>query len=128
MNRRVTVVGGGLAGSEAAWQLARRGIEVLLLEMRPLRTTPAHTTEMLAEVVCSNSFGADGAASPAGILKNELRRLNRVSLCADESRVPAGKALAVGGKSSRERSRNGSNRFRRSPFAGRSASPCPKDR
>ena len=64
MNRRVTVVGGGLAGSEAAWQLARRGIEVLLLEMRPLRTTPAHTTEMLAEVVCSNSFGADGAASP----------------------------------------------------------------
>ena len=96
MNRRVTVVGGGLAGSEAAWQLARRGIEVLLLEMRPLRTTPAHTTEMLAEVVCSNSFGADGAASPAGILKNELRRLDSLILsCADESRVPAGKALAV---------------------------------
>jgi len=96
MNRRVTVVGGGLAGSEAAWQLARRGIDVLLLEMPPLRTTPAHSTEMLAEVVCSNSFGADGPASPAGILKNELRRLDSLILsCADESRVPAGKALAV---------------------------------
>lgn len=96
MNKRVTVVGGGLAGSEAAWQLARRGIDVLLLEMRPLRTTPAHSTEMLAEIVCSNSLGTDAAASPAGSLKNELRRLDSlILLCADESRVPAGKALAV---------------------------------
>jgi methylenetetrahydrofolate--tRNA-(uracil-5-)-methyltransferase len=94
--QRVTVVGGGLAGSEAAWQLARRGIPVLLMEMRPGKTTPAHSTERLAEVVCSNSFGADGAASPAGILKNELRRLGSLVLaCADEARVPAGKALAV---------------------------------
>lgn len=92
----VTIVGGGLAGSEAAWQLARRGIPVLLYEMRPGAMTPAHRTGGLAEVVCSNSFGADGPSSPAGILKEELRRLGSLILhCADLSRVPAGKALAV---------------------------------
>ena len=96
MSSRVSIVGGGLAGSEAAWQLARRGISVDLFEMRPDRTTPAHTTGLLAEIVCSNSLGADGPSSPAGILKDELRRLDSLIIsCADESRVPAGKALAV---------------------------------
>ncbi|NLB83916.1 MAG: methylenetetrahydrofolate--tRNA-(uracil(54)-C(5))-methyltransferase (FADH(2)-oxidizing) TrmFO [Synergistaceae bacterium] len=92
----VSVVGGGLAGSEAAWQLAERGIPVTLFEMRPLNTTPAHSTDRLAEIVCSNSFGADSQSSPAGILKRELRRMGSLILrCADESSLPAGKALAV---------------------------------
>ena len=95
-DRPVEVIGGGLAGSEAAWQLSRRGIPVVLHEMRPIVTTPAHITGKLAEVVCSNSFGADSTSSPAGILKSELRRLESVILsCADMARVPAGKALAV---------------------------------
>lgn len=92
----VTIIGGGLAGSEAAWQLAGRGIPVRLYEMRPHTMTPAHRTDRLAEIVCSNSLGADGTSSPAGILKRELRSLGSLILrCADESRVPAGKALAV---------------------------------
>ena len=96
MSSLVSIVGGGLAGAEAAWQLARRGIPVDLYEMRPEKTTPAHTTGLLAEIVCSNSLGADGPTSPAGILKEELRRLDSLILsCADDSRVPAGKALAV---------------------------------
>lgn len=65
MSNSVAVVGGGLAGAEAAWQLARRGIDVVLYEMRPGKTTPAHTTGLLAEIVCSNSLGADAPASPA---------------------------------------------------------------
>lgn len=90
------VIGGGLAGSEAAWVLASRGVRVTLHEMRPLSTTPAHRTGLLAEVVCSNSFGADGPSSPAGILKQELRQLGSLVMsCADRARVPAGKALAV---------------------------------
>ena len=92
----VSIIGGGLAGADAAWALASRGIKVVLYEMRPLSTTPAHRTDLLAEVVCSNSFGADSPSSPAGILKNELRRLGSLVMkCADKSRVPAGKALAV---------------------------------
>jgi methylenetetrahydrofolate--tRNA-(uracil-5-)-methyltransferase len=95
-DRTVSVVGGGLAGSEAAWMLACRGIPVTLYEMRPQATTPAHRTDGLAEVVCSNSFGADSTTSPAGILKEELRGLGSLILkCADAARVPAGKALAV---------------------------------
>lgn len=95
-DRSVTVIGGGLAGSEAAWQLASRGIFVRLYEMRPGNSTPAHNTGELAEVVCSNSFGADSTSSPAGILKRELRRLGSLVLrCADRAKVPAGKALAV---------------------------------
>ena len=74
-DRSVSIVGGGLAGSEAAWMLAARGIPVTLYEMRPQATTPAHRTDGLAEVVCSNSFGADSTTSPAGILKEELRAL-----------------------------------------------------
>lgn len=92
----VNVVGGGLAGVEAAWQLARRGIDVTLYEMRPLKNTPAHGTELLGELVCSNSLGADQPTSAGGILKDELRLLGSLVLSAAEgSRVPAGKALAV---------------------------------
>ena len=90
------VVGGGLAGCEAAWQLAERGLPVRLSEMRPLATTPAHTTDRLAEVVCSNSFGAEGETAAAGILKAELALFGSLILdCAHASRVPAGGALAV---------------------------------
>ena len=91
------VVGGGLAGSEAAWQAAERGLDVVLWEMRPERTTPAHVTSNLAELVCSNSLGSDLPDRASGLLKNELRRLESLILaCADEARVPAGGALAVG--------------------------------
>ena len=92
----VMVVGGGLSGAEAAWQLASRGIPVRLFEMRPGVTTPAHTTDLLAELVCSNSLGADQTTSPAGILKAELETLGSlVMACARRHRVPAGRALAV---------------------------------
>ncbi len=92
----VTVVGGGLAGCEAAWQLARAGAEVALVEMKPARLSPAHATPLLAELVCSNSLRSDDAATPAGLLKAELRRLGSLIIeCADATRVPAGDALAV---------------------------------
>ena len=90
------VVGGGLAGCEAAWQAANRGVKVTLFEMRPARMTPAHVTEHLAELVCSNSLGSDLPDRAAGILKRELRRLGSLIMrCADETAVPAGGALAV---------------------------------
>lgn len=93
----LNIVGGGLAGSEAAWQAAERGINVVLWEMRPVSTTPAHLTEKLAELVCSNSLGSDLPDRASGLLKNELRRMDSLIMaCADESRVPAGGALAVG--------------------------------
>jgi methylenetetrahydrofolate--tRNA-(uracil-5-)-methyltransferase len=92
----VRVVGAGLAGSEAAWQLARRGHRVELQEMRPLRLTPAHTTADAAEMVCSNSFKSDDPFSATGILKAELERLDSLVLrCARATRVPAGNSLAV---------------------------------
>lgn len=92
----VAVVGGGLAGSEAAWQAAERGVDVVLYEMRPHMTTPAHTGGQLAELVCSNSLGSDLADRAAGVLKAELRCLSSLLLsCADQARVPAGGALAV---------------------------------
>ncbi len=92
----VTVVGGGLAGSEAAWALAERGIPVLLREMRPVVRTPAHQTEQLAELVCSNSFKSTELTNAHGELKAELRALGSLLLpAADEARVPAGAALAV---------------------------------
>lgn len=92
----VTVVGGGLAGSEAAWALAERGIPVLLREMRPVVRTPAHETEQLAELVCSNSFKSTELTNAHGELKAELRALGSLLLpAADEARVPAGAALAV---------------------------------
>lgn len=92
----VTVVGGGLAGSECALQLARRGVRVRLFEMRPLVSSPAHHTANLAELVCSNSFKATRLDSAAGLLKEELRRMGSCLLsCAEKASVPAGGALAV---------------------------------
>jgi len=92
----IVVIGGGLAGCEAAWQLAERGFCVRLFEMRPFVQTPAHSTAMLAEVVCSNSFGGEGDTGAAGILKAELELGRSLILeCAHKSRVPAGGALAV---------------------------------
>lgn len=92
----VTVIGGGLAGSEAAWQLAQRGVRVTLFEMRPLRMTPAHQSDRLAELVCSNSLGSDLPDRAPGVLKRELRRLGSLLMaCADRAVVPAGGALAV---------------------------------
>jgi methylenetetrahydrofolate--tRNA-(uracil-5-)-methyltransferase len=92
----VTVVGGGLAGCEAAWALAERGVQVVLIEMRPGRRTPAHQTDRLAELVCSNSFKSLELTNAHGLLKAELARLGSLLLrVAEESRVPAGAALAV---------------------------------
>lgn len=90
------VIGGGLAGSEAAWQAAERGLRVDLYEMRPLHQTPAHVSEYLAELVCSNSLGSNLRDRAPGLLKEELRRLKSLVLvCADATAVPAGGALAV---------------------------------
>ena len=92
----VIVVGGGLAGSEAAWQLAERGHQVLLHEMRPVRGTPAHKTDRLAELVCSNTFKSTEVSNAHGLLKAEMRVLGSMILqAADEARVAAGSALAV---------------------------------
>lgn len=96
MNRVVTVVGGGLAGSEAAWQIARQGGKARLYEMRPGRNTPAHRTDRLAEIVCSNSLKSDQPYNASWLLKEELRRLGSILIqVADSVRVPAGGALAV---------------------------------
>src|SRR3954464_3036431 len=93
---RVTVVGGGLAGSEAAWQAASRGVPVVLHEMRPVKPTAVHKTDGLAELVCSNSFRGDKLDNAVGLLKEEMRRLGSLVMrAADETRVPAGAALAV---------------------------------
>src|SRR4030081_908464 len=93
----VRIVGAGLAGSEAAWQVARSGVRVILHEMRPDRMTEAHRTDGLAELVCSNSFRSDDAANNAvGLLHAEMRRLGSLIMCAaDANQVPAGGALAV---------------------------------
>ena len=101
MNNRqhapVHIIGGGLAGSEAAWQIARAGSPAILHEMRPVRSTDAHVTDGLAELVCSNSLRSDDAeASAVGLLHAEMRRCDSLILrCADATRVPAGGALAV---------------------------------
>ncbi|WP_414859270.1 methylenetetrahydrofolate--tRNA-(uracil(54)-C(5))-methyltransferase (FADH(2)-oxidizing) TrmFO [Paenibacillus haidiansis] len=93
---RVTVIGAGLAGSEAAWQLASRGVPVTLYEMRPVVKTPAHHTDKFAELVCSNSLRANGLTNAVGVLKEEMRMLNSLVLgAADRNAVPAGGALAV---------------------------------
>ena len=92
----VTVIGGGLAGSECAWQLAERGHQVTLIEMKPAALSPAHQTPLLCELVCSNSLRSDDPAAPAGLLKQELRRMGSMVIgAADKHRVPAGSALAV---------------------------------
>src|SRR6478736_6630927 len=93
---RVTIIGAGLAGSEAAWQCARRGVAVELCEMRPVRSTPAHQTSDFAELVCSNSLKSDSENSAPWLLKEEMRRAGSLLLeCARECAVPAGHALAV---------------------------------
>ncbi len=95
-NKSMIVIGGGLAGAEAAWQAAERGVRVTLYEMRPAVMTPAHQSPLLAELVCSNSLGSNLVDRAAGLLKEELRLLNSVIIeCADQHAVPAGRALAV---------------------------------
>ena len=92
----VNVIGGGLAGCEAAWQIAERGIKVKLYDMKPQKFSPAHKSEDLCELVCSNSFKAERVDSAAGLLKEELRRMHSLAVeCADKCKVPAGGALAV---------------------------------
>jgi methylenetetrahydrofolate--tRNA-(uracil-5-)-methyltransferase len=92
----IRIIGGGLAGSEAAWQAASRGVRVTLHEMRPVRPTLVHKTDKFAELVCSNSFRGDKLDNAVGLLKEEMRRLGSLVMrAADESRVPAGAALAV---------------------------------
>ena len=92
----VTIVGGGMAGSEAAWQLAEAGLRVALVEMKPSAMSPAHQSPLLGELVCSNSLRSDDPVAPAGLLKHELRRCGSMVIsCADQHRVPAGQALAV---------------------------------
>lgn len=96
MVKTVNVIGAGLAGSEAAWQLAQAGVPVDLYEMRPVQSTPAHKTEKFAELVCSNSLRGNSLTNAVGVLKEEMRRLNSVVIhSADETAVPAGGALAV---------------------------------
>ncbi|MGM9521619.1 MAG: methylenetetrahydrofolate--tRNA-(uracil(54)-C(5))-methyltransferase (FADH(2)-oxidizing) TrmFO [Oscillospiraceae bacterium] len=92
----VTVIGAGLAGCEAAWQMAQRGINVTLYEMKPGRRSPAHVSDNFAELVCSNSLRSDELTNAVGLLKEEMRRLGSIIMrCADEHKVPAGGALAV---------------------------------
>src|SRR5688500_11482099 len=92
----IHIIGGGLAGSEAAWQAASRGVRVTLHEMRPVRATAVHKTSRLAELVCSNSFRGDKLDNAVGLLKEEMRRLGSLVMrMADAHRVPAGAALAV---------------------------------
>lgn len=92
----VNVIGAGLAGSEAAWQIAKRGVKVRLYEMRPVKQTPAHHTDKFAELVCSNSLRANGLTNAVGVIKEEMRKLDSVIMAAaDNCSVPAGGALAV---------------------------------
>ena len=96
LKEKVTVIGAGLAGCEAAWQLAERGISVTLCEMKPKKMTPAHSTEQFAELCCSNSLRSDQLENAVGLLKEEMRRMGSLILaCADATRVEAGGALAV---------------------------------
>ena len=96
MNDYITIIGGGLAGSEAAYQIAKQGIKVKLYEMKPKKFSPAHSNRDLAEIVCSNSFKSNLLTNACGLLKEELRRLDSLLIrIADETKVPAGQALAV---------------------------------
>src|SRR5829696_6548632 len=96
MTKVIHIVGGGLAGSEAAWQLAERGHDVVVHEMRPVRGTEAHKTDRLAELVCSNTFKSTETSNAHGLLKAEMRLLGSVVLwAADQARVPGGSALTV---------------------------------
>lgn len=94
--KEISIIGGGLAGCEAAYQVAKRGVKVKLYEMKPTKFSPAHSNENLAEIVCSNSLKSNSITNACGLLKEELRRLDSLLIkCADETKVPAGQALAV---------------------------------
>ena len=96
MNNYVTIIGGGLAGSEAAYQVAKRGIKVKLYEMKPEKFSPAHSSNNLAEIVCSNSFKSNSITNACGLLKEELRKLDSLLIrVADETKVPAGQTQTV---------------------------------
>jgi methylenetetrahydrofolate--tRNA-(uracil-5-)-methyltransferase len=96
MTKQITIIGGGLAGSEAAWQALQAGVKVTLYEMRPTRPTPVHQTSNFAELVCSNSLKSNQITNAAGLLKEEMRRMGSLILtAADKAQVPAGEALAV---------------------------------
>lgn len=96
MKDYINVIGGGLAGCEVAYQIAKQGIKVKLYEMKPIKFSPAHSSENLAEIVCSNSFKANQTTNACGLLKEELRMLDSLLIkCADKTAVPAGQALAV---------------------------------
>ena len=96
MKDYIVIIGGGLAGCEAAYQIAKRGIKVKLYEMKPVKFSPAHTNSNLAEIVCSNSLKSNLLTNACGLLKEELRNLDSLLIkCADETSVPAGQALAV---------------------------------
>lgn len=96
MKDYITIIGGGLAGTEAAYQIAKRGIKVKIYEMKPKKYSPAHSNKNLAEIVCSNSFKSNLVTNACGLLKEELRRLDSLLIkTADETSVPAGQALAV---------------------------------
>ena len=91
MSFDVTVIGAGMAGSEAAWQAAQRGASVRLIEMRPKKLTPAHQSDKAAEIVCSNSFKSNHLSNASGLLKDEMRKLDSIIVsCADATSVPAG--------------------------------------
>src|SRR5665648_679381 len=108
MQQPITVIGAGLAGSEAAWQLAERGVMVELHEMRPTKYTPAHHTGAFAELVCSNSLRGAGLENAVGLLKEEMRCLGSLIMsAADHNSVPAGGALAVDRELFRVRLQNG---------------------
>ncbi|MDH3391798.1 MAG: FAD-dependent oxidoreductase, partial [Desulfobulbaceae bacterium] len=95
-DKQLVIIGGGLAGTEAAWQAAKLGCQVTLHEMKPLVFSPAHHSPLLAELVCSNSLRSDAVNSAVGLLKQEMRNLGSLIMeSAEQARVPAGKALAV---------------------------------
>jgi methylenetetrahydrofolate--tRNA-(uracil-5-)-methyltransferase len=125
-----TVIGGGLAGCEAAWQLAQAGCDVELWESKPAAFSPAHASPLLAELVCSNSLGSDDPCTAPGLLKAELRRAGSLVLrCADEARVPAGGALAVDRRDFARRATTALAlaplvRLRRGPVEGEPAGPA----
>ena len=96
MKDYITIIGGGLAGCEAAYQIAKRGIKVKFYELKPIKYSPAHSNKDLAEIVCSNSFKSNLLTNACGLLKEELRRLDSLLInIADKTSVPAGQALAV---------------------------------
>ena len=99
MNNYISVIGAGLAGSEAAYQIAKKGIHVKLYEMKPYKFSPAHSNKNFAEIVCSNSFKSNLLTNACGLLKEELRRLDSLLIkIADETKVQAGQAIAVNKK------------------------------